>query len=988
MVHDMPGSLPSPLAVNNNGGVHLYAYAQPSTAQAQAPLLPWNTTLTVDAYLPPDAAHQDQAGWCDGTTPSGQRGYVNSGYLDYDLPDPQAKLLKIQAHDTAETIVKKAGYRVAHGRDARYYVNVLVYVNKPGTLYNPDPHPEQVDHWKKTVAVVNETIWLPGQAFADSLTGVVGSGSITGGAWATLQQGLGWAEVHVLQTASVLAQPVALVADAATGAAHYALTVGGRVMGPFVGPAVHEAAALVGGTMTVISAATSNPAAMLHALVGLATAPARVLAAIPGAFVGLLQEQGKALLGSLLGTQVRDELGDTIGAILKDPLTFARNLATAVGVGFHGLLTHLGTHFLSDALGWLVGKSGLTIPSGLGAAETMLAVAQQVVGLGEAHLTDLLVKALVKRGTSEPQARTMVRRAEGVIGTLGTVLTHLPQSAGEAGHLVTQALASLGGLVQSQIQRWLLQTMVTQAIARLVALCNPGVGLVLQAVQGIYTAVQTFLQYKDALGALLGQVVSTFRGLTTTSPAAVAAVGGKIRDLLVGLIPAALTFLMRYFGLDGLAQKIHDVLGTVRAKIDAVVGAIMERLVGLVRSVAGRIGGARGSTTGTPATGHAPPAPTHQENPTHEAIAQAIVTKLEHLDGAPKDFAATRTEKEGEARPLKARYQPQLEKGINLSITFATTPDDAGGKETLDFTVVIAPNTTKLSGRILVAPPGTAPTHVTYQTLSGSRAHWVHALPLTLAPGNTKGSAPYQNPPGWGQVVIFDHDIINDKRTPAVYGPLYWKQLHLLSEMFHGPGKVWNLMPGRGTDNDWMTGHPEQDVKSAFGAEPHATLSYRTEATYFAASDGDNNPANAARRVTFENFVKSIHIEWFHVRNEHGAWVKDTSRPTRTYEHSMIRPPFLLPPPNTIPAININATGWEGLSDRLDLGPGLAQNIVKVRNGKLYLAPGATEGRFIDWADFLRRMTVFYAPKGIDFVHRDDLWPTINKLVRQQKVTL
>jgi len=122
-----------------------------------------------------------------------QRDYPNSGYLDDDLPDPQAKLLKIQVHDTAEIIVKKAKYRLAPGRDARYYVNVLVYVNKPGTLYNPDPHPEQVDHWKKTVAVKDETIWLPGQAFADSLTGVVGSGSITGGAWATLQQELGWA---------------------------------------------------------------------------------------------------------------------------------------------------------------------------------------------------------------------------------------------------------------------------------------------------------------------------------------------------------------------------------------------------------------------------------------------------------------------------------------------------------------------------------------------------------------------------------------------------------------------------------------------------------------------------------------------------------------------------------------------------------------------------------------------------------------------------
>jgi len=635
----------------------------------------------------------------------GKTGWVNVGLLDTDWPDPEATMYPIKKGDTAETIVKKAGYRIAPGRDARYYVNVLVYVNKPHTLYNPDPHPEQTDHWTKTVAVTDETIWLPGQAFADSLTGVVGSGSITGGAWATLQQELGWAQVVVQHTISVLSQPVALVADAATNAAHYALTVGGRVIGQFVGAAAHEAAALVGGTMRAINAATSNPAAMLHALVGLATAPARLLTSIPGAFVGLLQEQGKALLGSLLGTQVRDELGATIGAILKDPLTFARNLATAVGVGFHGLLTHLGsgTNFVSDALGWLAGRSGITIPTGVGLGELVLIVAQQVVGLSEAHLTDLLVKALVKRGTSEPQARTMVQRAEGVIGTLGTALTHLPHSAGEARQLVTQALGTLGATVRDAVQGWLLQKVVTAAIAKLVALCSPGVGLVLQAVQAIYGAIQTFLQYKEQLGALLGRLMGTFKGLATPSSGAVTAAGGAITGVLVGMIPAALNFIADFFGLGGLAAKVQGVIGAIRAKIDTMVSAIINRLVGLVQGIAGRIGGgAHGPATGTPASGHAPPAPAHQENPKHEAIAQAIVTKLEHIDGAPKDFAATRTEKEGEAGPLKARYQPQLEKGINLSITFATEPDDAGGKETLDFTVVIAPNTTTKSGRIPV----------------------------------------------------------------------------------------------------------------------------------------------------------------------------------------------------------------------------------------------------------------------------------------------
>ncbi len=316
-----PRRVPAPAVVFNDGGVHLYA--QPSTAQTQAPLLPWNTTLTVDAYLPPDAAHKDQAGWCHVTTPAGQRGYVNSGYLDYDLPDPQAKLLKIQAHDTAEIIVKKAGYHIAHGRDARYYVNVLVSVNKPGTLYNPDPHPEQTDHWKKTIAVKDETIWLPGQAFADSLTGVVGSGSITGGAWAALQQGLGWAEVHVLQTAALASQALGIVGDAATNAAHYALTVGGQVIARIpraVGPAAVAA-------LQAVATLGTQPAALIVAL-GKAVAGA-VLHQLPPQLVALLEQKAQEVIMGVLGPDVRRVLGDaraTLALILANPVAFLTHL--------------------------------------------------------------------------------------------------------------------------------------------------------------------------------------------------------------------------------------------------------------------------------------------------------------------------------------------------------------------------------------------------------------------------------------------------------------------------------------------------------------------------------------------------------------------------------------------------------------------------------------------------------------------------------------
>ncbi len=720
-----------------------------------------------------------------------------------------------------------------------------------------------------------------------------------------------------------------------------------------------------------------------HAFLG------RKLHDAPAAFVQALQDKAHQVLMGVLGPDVRAILGgatDTPALILKDPLTFLNNLGLALKNGFDRVKQDLRGVLQGGLMSWLSGSLGVTIPDGAVKFDVagIITLGLNALHLGYDALRKAVVTGLSAKGVKD--AATVVGRLE-TGAAAGFTLLQTIRTKGLAGAwdaLTAQVGDGLGAALdgaKAAVLQWVEQRVVQGVIAQLVALCTP-VGDIVELLLTIYKAVQFFLDKMRALG----QFMATLKDVVTrVATGDVWHAGAQVYNAVVASVPLLLGFIASLLGLGDVGKPVRAALAALTAPIRRIEAKLVALIVGKGQALAAAL---HGPGKGAPqAKDAAPPGQGagHTDNPKHAAIAQAIVAKLEHIDGAPKDFAATRTEKEGEAGPLKARYQPQLERGINLSITFAITPDDAGGKEALDFTVTIAPNTTTLKGRVLVAAEGAPPTQVTYQTLSGNRAHWVQALPLTLQPGNTKGSAPYQSPPGWGQVVIFDHRRLNGTREPPVYGPLDWEQLHLLSEMFHGPGAAWNLVPGRKADNNWMTRNAEHDVKSAFDAERHATLSYKTEATYFAASDGDND---AAQRVTIEAFVKTIHIEWSHVKQEHGVWIKDTSRSLHVYDRTLERPPTLLPPPNMIPAVNINATGWEGLRDRLGLTPSLAQNIAAVRNGKLYFAPGATEGRFIDWADFLRRMTAFYKAKGIDFVHREDLWPTINERVAQRKVTL
>ncbi len=278
-----------------------------------------------------------------------------------------------------------------------------------------------------------------------------------------------------------------------------------------------------------------------------------------------------------------------------------------------------------------------------------------------------------------------------------------------------------------------------------------------------------------------------------------------------------------------------------------------------------------------------------------------------------------------------------------------------------------------------VAASTTPRTVVTHTLLTGGRAGTVVALPLTMLPGNTAGSRPRQDPPSWRDVVRFDRETINEKLL--VVGPIYWEQLHLLSERFHGPGESWNLVSGHKIDNAWMRNGPETDAKRVLDADAHLELFYRSSAEYFAPSEGDQDPHIAGRRVTIENFAKYVRIEWGYAKqDENHNWIEDRTRQTHTYNQKMVMPPLVLPLPGEVLPIDIKTIGRDTLR-ALGLDWPFAEAICRVRIDGLELEPGREDKGFRDRADFIARMTAFYARQGVNFMATDILWPEINALI-------
>ena len=130
--------------------------------------------------------------WRFASTASGAYGYlaewlIDRGLVKTNLPDPLSRLHEIASGETALGIAEHFyGGLVKPGQDLRFYVNVLEYVNRgpgPRGIYQPDPSDTSTGAWKNVKARAGYLVWIPSSDFAQSLKGVVKSGSITGGLW-------------------------------------------------------------------------------------------------------------------------------------------------------------------------------------------------------------------------------------------------------------------------------------------------------------------------------------------------------------------------------------------------------------------------------------------------------------------------------------------------------------------------------------------------------------------------------------------------------------------------------------------------------------------------------------------------------------------------------------------------------------------------------------------------------------------------------------
>lgn len=162
-------------------------------------------------------------------------------------------------------------------------------------------------------------------------------------------------------------------------------------------------------------------------------------------------------------------------------------------------------------------------------------------------------------------------------------------------------------------------------------------------------------------------------------------------------VPVAISFLANLIGLGGIAKKVQEIIKKVRKSIDKIIGKVVgvvvdkaKILIAKMKDVAGNL---KEKVTDKKVTDDG------KSMPNHKMYAEEIAADLKKDDGKDdKSFEEFYKKKVSLATALKKKYQPKLEKGIFINIEMNDLAKSQADND-VDFQIIIAPNTTKLSDK-------------------------------------------------------------------------------------------------------------------------------------------------------------------------------------------------------------------------------------------------------------------------------------------------
>lgn len=301
----------------------------------------------------------------------------------------------------------------------------------------------------------------------------------------------------------------------------------------------------INGALAVLEAAMTGDWGAL--LLKVLDAVLKVLGLDPAAFHAMLAQASEA-----------------VGTIVNDPGGFLHHLLDTVVGGVRAFADNFATHLREGIIGWLTGAlGGIQLPERWD-IWGVLDLARQVLGL-----TWDFVRERARRIIGEEN----VARLEAAFSWVATLVTE-----GWPGlwNRIMGELQSLTDMVLGAIREFVLERVVLAAIRWLASLFNP-VGALVQLVMTIWNVYQFV---SNQLQRLFGIAQAVVQGISDIARGVLGPAMQRVEQVLADLLPVVIDLLMSLLGVTGVATRVREIIGEVRASIARAVDNLLERVLG------------------------------------------------------------------------------------------------------------------------------------------------------------------------------------------------------------------------------------------------------------------------------------------------------------------------------------------------------------------------------------------------------------------------
>ncbi|NTV97113.1 MAG: DUF4157 domain-containing protein, partial [Thiobacillus sp.] len=262
-----------------------------------------------------------------------------------------------------------------------------------------------------------------------------------------------------------------------------------------------------------------------------------------------------------LVVQILAKAAGAMAAILTNPLGFLSNLLRAVGAGFTGFFSNIGTHLLTGFSAWLfstVREAGINPPADF-SLRSVLGFVLEVLGITVenifARLRRRIDPAIVAR------LQQMLEIATGVWSFVATLINDGPAALWQQ---LSERLSNLWDSVVNGVIGFITERVIGWASRWLLSLLDvTGIMPVINTLIAIYRAIQSFMEYLRQMLEIVNRVLDGIMGIAS---GAIAQAAGFVESALASSLPIAIGFLANQAGLGRLSQRLREILGSLRSE--------------------------------------------------------------------------------------------------------------------------------------------------------------------------------------------------------------------------------------------------------------------------------------------------------------------------------------------------------------------------------------------------------------------------------------